>query len=212
MDRWKWGNDPLPEQERYAEAVRDLTSMVLSLEQVVPALTDLLDALDVTRHELAALMPKSNRPRVGKYSDGPGRVYLDHCRDIGTFNPMFPTFAFTSVTAERATGTATFPVCYEAAAGLVNGGFLGVFFDAIISLHNTEMQNGGPTRNLELRFRRPVFLDVDLEFEIDRVVDETSVHSEARLLRRGEVLTVARSSAVRHDAPAVVEVSPRRTR
>ena len=48
--------------------------------------------------------PPTRRPRVGAAADGDGRVYLDHARDIGAFNPCFPEYEHRASTATAATG------------------------------------------------------------------------------------------------------------
>jgi hypothetical protein len=207
---WSWGVEPLPEQRHFAEYVRSVISLVLSVEHADSILKELVEALVQARDGLAAIVPESSVPRVGKDADGAGRVYLDHCLDIGVFNPMFPRHVFTSVDTSCARGTVNFPLCYEGAPGLVNGGFLGVFFDGVMSEHNTRVGQAGHTRNLDIRFRRPTPLLVDLDFEVVRTVDERSVHSEVRLQRRGEVLATATSAAVRLDQPRVSDFSSRR--
>jgi hypothetical protein len=207
---WSFGVEPLPEQLRYARAVRSVTSLMLTLDQAEPEFVALVDALEAAEQALTRLVPTDLRPRLGSHADGPGRVYLDHCLDIGVFNPMFPTYTFTTTTPDGATGTVTFPICYEAAPGLVNGGVLGVFIDTIVGHHNSICRQGGPTRNLDMRYLRPVPLLADLDFEIVRTTDERSVHSEVRLLRNGDALVTATTSAVRFDHASTAEVSPRR--
>lgn len=209
-ERWSWGVPALPEQERYAELVRELTSMILSVEDSSPALDALLEALSIARRDLQASVPADLRPRVGAHADGPGRVYLDHTYDIGSYNPMFPLFRMNNVSPSHASGVVTFPLCYEAAPGIVNGGFIGVFFDHVVLQHNAEAHSGGVTRRLDIRFRRPVPVEVELAFDVERTLDERSVRSTVRLLRDDEVLAVGEADALRVDQLSTIPVSPRR--
>jgi len=64
-------------------------------------------------------------------------VYLDHGRDIGSYNPCFPEYEI-RVEGDKAWGTVSFPVAYEGPPGCVHGGFLAVFFDCVIQHHNCD--------------------------------------------------------------------------
>jgi acyl-coenzyme A thioesterase PaaI-like protein len=194
----EWGVKPLPEQERFAALVREVTSQMLSLEQSGPALDNLLAALEAARDDLEGLLPSEATPRIGERQDGDGRVFIDHCRDIGGFNPMFPVYEIVVAGPESASGSVNFPIAYEGPAGCVNGGFLAVFFDEVVQHHNCDLGVSGATRDFDIRYRRPVPLLVDLRFEITREVGR-SVYSEVRLLRGDELLCSASTNAVVFD-------------
>lgn len=206
--RMEWGAKPLPEQERFATLVREVTSQVLSLENSEPALAELLVRLEQAQRDLAGLVPAGTHPRIGKAIDSDGRVFIDHCRDIGAYNPMFPVYEITVEGVDRARGTVNFPIAYEGPAGCVNGGFLAVFFDQVVQQHNCDLGVSGATRDFDISYRRPTPLLVDLDFEIDRMVDQHSVRSEVRLLRDGVLLCSATTNAALlgdRESPAVAE-------
>ena len=75
--------------------------------------------------------PADPTPRIGADGADNQRVYLDHAFDIGAYNPCFPEYKFDHLDDETASGRVTFPLVYEGPPGLVNGGFLAVFFDCI---------------------------------------------------------------------------------
>lgn len=208
---WTFGERYLDEQVPIAIAVRQLASLALSMESPTAELAAVTDELADLVARLEAIAPESSQPRVGAFADGPGRVYLDHGRDVGVYNPMFPVYEIHAESDLRATGTVNFPVCYEGPPGYVHGGFLGVFFDCIVQHHNCVRGVTGRTRGLELRYRRPVPLERDLEFVIDRSIDDGSVTSSAKLRLGDEVLCIANTSAVAGDHSALPRVSPRRT-
>ncbi|GAA3209732.1 hypothetical protein [Actinocorallia longicatena] len=212
MRPWIFGARALPEQERFAREVRELCSAALSLEHPEPALEEITLALAGARRRIAAAGPADQRPRVGDLAGGEGRVYLDHGRDVGAFNPMFPVYRIEVESPSRATGTVRFPLCYEGPPGLVHGGFLAVFADCAVQHHNCAAGLTGRTRGLELRYRRPVPVLADLEFTIDRTVRDGSVHSELSLTRDGAPLCTATTSAVAGDHAKLPTVSPRRRR
>lgn len=206
----EWGVKPLPEQEQLATLVREVTSQVLSLERAYPVLAGLVEKLDDVRSALGALVPAEDTPRVGKNAAGDGRVYIDHCRDIGSFNPMFPTYAFTTLTEDAATGTVTFPVAYEGPAGCLNGGFAAVFFDIVVQQHNCELGVSGATRDLNVVYRRPTPLLEELEFVISREIRDRDVFSEVSLRKEGRVLCSATTNAALFDSRAQPAIGERR--
>src|SRR5262245_10813878 len=101
------------------------------MEAPAPAVAELLAALERAERELAALAPADLSPRIGAGVDGAGRVYLDHSRDVGAYNPAFPTYTI-EVDGSRAAGTVAFPLVYEGPPGIVHGGFVALFFDQIV--------------------------------------------------------------------------------
>jgi acyl-coenzyme A thioesterase PaaI-like protein len=210
MEPWTFGERALPEQERFAWEVRELCSAVLGLERPEPELDDLTELLRRARHRLVRNVPSGPGPRVGALADGDGRVYLDHGRDVGEFNPMFPLYRISVDGPEHATGTVRFPVCYEGPPGCVHGGFLAVFADSVVQHHNCAVGLTGKTRGLEIRYRRPAPVSADLDFEIDREVAEGSVTSQVRLTFAGELLCRASIGAVASDRTNLPAFSARR--
>ncbi|XVQ14562.1 hypothetical protein ACQP1W_19140 [Spirillospora sp. CA-255316] len=210
MEPWVFGERALPEQERFAEEVRALCSVVLSLERADPLLDEVTRALGEARRRLEERVPSGPGPRVGALAGGDGRVYLDHGRDVGAFNPMFPTYRIGVEGPERATGTVRFPICYEGPPGCVHGGFLAVFADCVVQHHNCAVGLTGKTRGIELRYRRPVPVSAELDFTIDRTVEDGTVTSRVRLMSDGETLCLASTGAVRGDRANLPAVSARR--
>jgi hypothetical protein len=208
--RWTFGVAPLPQMREIARRMRRVTSLVLSLEAPHGALDRLLAALRGAEDELSAAVPPSPLPRVGANAECDGRVYIDHARDIGSFNPCFPEYAI-EVEGDRAHGRVTFPIAYEGPPGLVNGGFLAVFFDLVIQHHNCDVGVAGKTTSLTVDYRRPTPLLTELAFAIERAVEERRIVSTARITTGDVVLCEARMSAVAGDLSRLPAVSPRRT-
>ncbi len=209
MDRWTFGVEPLAQTERAADLLRRVTGQLLALEAAEPAVDDLVRALERAEAALAERVPTDAGPRVGAAADGDGRAYVDHARDVGAFNPAFPTYEI-SVAGSTATGTVTFPLAYEGPPGLVHGGFLAVFFDCVVQHHNCDVGVAGKTTALALRYRRPTPLLTPLGFTIERSTADDRIRSVATLVRGEKVLCEAEVDAiagVRADLPAV---SPRR--
>jgi len=206
---WRFGEDALEETKRYAAIARRISSLVLQMEAPSEIVAELAAVLERAEAELARRAPADPRPRVGDASDSDGRVYLDHSRDIGAYNPAFPVYAV-EVDGSRASGSVAFPVLYEGPPGLVHGGFLSVFFDQVIQHHNCALDQTGKTTRLDVRYLAPTPLLRELRFEIERRVEERRIESTARLYD-GEVLCAeATMRAVASVQTALPPVSPRR--
>jgi acyl-coenzyme A thioesterase PaaI-like protein len=204
---WGFGLPPLAQATAFAEAVRDLTETVLALDEPSPVLDDLITRIRSAGQALRGQARVTARPRVGTHAGSAEfRPYLDHGLRIGAYNPVFPEYTMTVLEETRAGGTVRFPVPYEGPPGCVHGGFLAVFFDAVISHHGSETGTAGKTRNLELRYRRPTPLGETLTFEIRRTAEGRDIVSDASLFH-GPRLTCAawsRNVATRRDQlPAV---------
>lgn len=116
------------------------------------------------------------------------RVYLDHAFDVGAYNPCFPEYTFDHLEADTASGRVTFPLVYEGPPGLVNGGFLAVFFDCVTQHQSCASGRIGKTRSLTVTFRRPTPILTELGFDVVRSESDGRVTSTARLLLGDEVL------------------------
>jgi acyl-coenzyme A thioesterase PaaI-like protein len=211
MERWTFGEAPLPAVVELAAVVRDLTSTVLSLERTSPELEELTGMLRDAQARIARAVPADPAPRVGANPTDDQRVYVDHSRDIGDYNPCFPRYEFAvDVDGTGGRGTVEFPVCYEGPPGIVHGGFLAVFFDCVLQQLNCDLGQAGKTAELSLRFRRPTPLLTPLVVHAERTIDGGRIHSRAHLERDGTVVCEAEMRAALGDRAALPVVSPRR--
>jgi hypothetical protein len=207
--RWTFGVEPLPQTTAAADLLRRVTGLVLSMERDDPAVDRLIASLGEAEQELARLAPTDPHPRVGARVGSDGRVYLDHSRDIGAYNPCFPEYTVT-VDGDRAWGTVDFPTAYEGPPGIVHGGFVALLFDCVVQHHNCDLGVAGKTTSLALRFRRPTPLLTELRFEIERGLDGGRITSTVRLLHEDVLLAEAEMRAVAGERSNLPEVSTRR--
>lgn len=192
----QYGERPLAQTVAAAGAMRRLTGLLLALEHDHPVVGDMLGRFSEWESVLAAAGPRDLTPRIGPDADDERRIYLDHAFDIGAYNPCFPEYAFDHLDAETASGRVAFPLVYEGPPGLVNGGFLAVFFDCVTQHQSCALERTGKTRALTLTFWRPTPILTELHFDIVRMETDSSVVSTARLLRDDEVLCVGEFSTV----------------
>ncbi len=173
--RWTFGVEPLSQTEVAAALLRRVAGLVVAMEAADPAVDRLVTALRAAERELDAAGPSDPHPRVGPRAGSDGRIYLDHSRDIGEYNPCFPEYDIT-VDGERARGTVTFPTVYEGPPGVVHGGFIALLIDCVVQHHNCDLGVAGKTSSLSVRFRRPTPLLEELRFEVDRRRRRASHH------------------------------------
>jgi hypothetical protein len=208
-ERWTFGVDPLPQTERTAALVREVTGLVLALEHEDPAVGRLIAELERAKADLAERVPTEATPRVGDAVSSDGRVYIDHAFDIGAYNPCVPEYAI-EVEGDQARGTVSFPLPYEGPPGLVHGGFLALFFDCVVQQHNCGVGVSGKTMSLALRYRRPTPLFTALTFTLMRTAAGDRIHSSGSLSVGDTVVCEAEVDAIAGVRSNLPEVSPRR--
>jgi acyl-coenzyme A thioesterase PaaI-like protein len=209
-ERWTFGEAPLEEAQVIATAVRKLIGTVLALELSCDELRSLADDLDAYETALSRHLPPDLRPRVGPAPADDQRVYLDHSRDIGGFNPCVPSYTLRCAD-DRGEGTVEFPVLYEGPPGIVHGGILALFFDCVLQQLNCDLGVSGKTSDLSVRYRRPTPLLTRLDVHARREIGATRIVSFAELRLDDKVLCEAEMRAVVGDRAALPAVSPRRS-
>ncbi len=209
MERWTFGVEPLPQATELTPLLRRVLGMVQSLEHDDPAVARLTGALRATARALTLRLPADMTPRLGDDAPADRRVYVDHARDVGAFNPCFPEYTI-AVDGNRATGTVTFPLLFEGPPGLVHGGVLGTFFDCVMQHHSCDVGVAGKTTSLLVEYRRPTPLDTQLSYEIERTTDDRRITSRARLFADDDTLCTATMEAVAGEFGRLPAVSPRR--
>jgi hypothetical protein len=211
-DRWVFGVDPLPQSLEVATLLRRITGLVLSLENEIAAVDQLVSDLRRAEVALAAAVPTDPTPRMGPTVAGDGRVYIDHAFAIGSYNACFPEYEIVVEDQDRAHGSVEFPVAYEGPPGLVHGGFLGLFFDCVTQHHNCEVGVAGKTTSLVVRYRRPTPLSTPLTFTLERSVSNDRIHTAGTLWAADTVVCEAEVSAIAGVRTNLPGVSARRER
>jgi hypothetical protein len=191
----RFGERPLAQTVAAAGAMRRLAGLLMSLEHDHPTVDAMLVQFADWERELAAAVPPDLTPRIGAGGEQQ-RVYLDHAFDVGAYNPCFPEYTFDHLDDETASGRVTFPLVYEGPPGLVNGGFLAVFFDCVTQHQSCAARRTGKTRSLTVTFRRPTPILTELRFDIKRSEADGKVTSTARLLLNDEPLCIGELKTV----------------
>jgi hypothetical protein len=210
----RFGEQPLSQTVAAAGAIRRLNGLLLSLEHDNPTVEAMLAQLAEWERELAEAIPADLTPRIGPDSTEDQRVYLDHAFDVGAYNPCFPEYTFDHLDADTAAGRVTFPLVFEGPPGLVNGGFLAVFFDCVTQHQSCAAGRTGKTRSLNVTYRRPTPILTQLRFDVVRAEADGRVRSTARLLQGNEVLCIGEldTAASSPDKLSVFDFGQRRVK
>jgi acyl-coenzyme A thioesterase PaaI-like protein len=206
---WTFGEAPLAETLELAAALRDLAGNALALEHPSPEIRQLTAQVRAVDERLQALLPRDLRPRIGPDADADQRVYIDHSRDVGDYNPCFPRYRLTCADGQGE-GEVDFPILYEGPPGIVHGGFIALLFDCVLQQLNCDLGQAGKTASLNVRYRRPTPLNTTLRIVASREVLETRIHSNAQLHLGDELLCEAEMTAVAGRRDGLPPVSPRR--
>ena len=191
-DHWAARLDTVRDDvEALAAEVRRLVAATVSADAPREALVEAKGAVARIADALERHVPTPHPPR---YPGGSSPV-----RDAADFFPFDPVIGRLSPIAPPVTvewhdpvaiGLVRFTVPYEGPPGCVHGAILAATFDQVFNVANLMRGVAGPTRKLEIRYRKPTPLLADLRFEgwIDRV-EGREVHTHGRVLH-GDVVTV----------------------
>jgi acyl-coenzyme A thioesterase PaaI-like protein len=209
VTKWTFGEAPLAETIALAAALRDLAGNALALEHATPEIGQFTADVVALGQRLEALLPPDPRPRVGEAPGDDRRVYVDHSRDVGDYNPCFPQYRLWCAD-DRGEGEVDFPDVYEGPPGIVHGGFLALLFDCVMQQLNCDLGVAGKTMNINVRYRRPTPLRTKLRIVATREIVDKKIHSKAQLYREDELLCEAEMTAVAGNRDSLPYVSPRR--
>ncbi|MBM4244473.1 MAG: PaaI family thioesterase [Deltaproteobacteria bacterium] len=179
------------ELEGLAAEVRRLVAATVAVDAPREAIVAATRAVARVADALERHVPTPHPPR---YPGGNAAV-----RDAADFFPFDPVIGRLSPIAPPvkvewhdpvAVGLVRFTVPYEGPPGCVHGAIIAATFDQVFNVANLMRGVAGPTRKLEIRYRKPTPLLADLRFEgwIDRV-EGREVHTLGRILH-GDTVTV----------------------
>ena len=143
----------------------------------------------------SARSPRTSRREIGDAPRPEQRVYVDHSRDIGDYNPCFPLYDL-ECADDRAVGKVTFPICYGAPRASCTAASSRCYFDCVLQQLNCDLGVAGKTTNLDMRYRRPTPLLTPLRVTAERSLDDDRIQSHAELFLDDELLCTAEMTAL----------------
>ena len=148
-----------------ADSVRDLIELtvthVADAAATVPLATRVNDlAAALERHEV---VPPFSR-YGGTELDGHPHDFFPFDPVLGLYNPLALPIRV-EWNAPLATGRAWFTTPYEGPPGCVHGAVIAGGFDQVCNVANIRSGVAGPTRTLDVTYRRPTRLDREVVFE-----------------------------------------------
>jgi len=172
-----------------AEQVRALVDATVSADAPTAALRDAADAVARVVALLRAHVPDPRPPRYpGGAEPGDVAAFFPYDPIVGRLSPLAPPLVVAHAD-ERAVATVTFGTPYEGPPGCVHGGVLAACFDQVFNVANLVRGVAGPTRRLEVRYRKPTPLGVELRFEgWVAAIEGREVTTHGRVLA-GDVVT-----------------------
>jgi acyl-coenzyme A thioesterase PaaI-like protein len=138
---------------------------------------------------LAPHVPEPPPPRYPTTPAAPGvNGLFPYDFVLGRFNPVAVPIEI-EWCDPRAVGRVSFGTAYEGPPGCVHGAVIAAAFDQVLNAVNLMRGNPGPTRSLEIRYRKPTPLGRNLIFEgWQERVEGREVFAAGRLLA-GDVIT-----------------------
>jgi acyl-coenzyme A thioesterase PaaI-like protein len=193
--------------ERLAAAVRSLNAASVSLGNADAATRAAEDVERVVARlgTHAAEPPLPRYPTMSPPPSEPGDL-MPFDLVLGRLNPLAPPVTFTWEDG-KSVGRVTFTRPYEGPPGCVHGGMIAAVFDQVLSVANVMSGQAGPTAQLQIRFRKPTPLGVEVRFEgwQERVAGRR-IHAAGRLLANGEVTVEAEGIFVQLPSGRVMQM------
>ncbi|GAB2862308.1 PaaI family thioesterase [Actinocorallia aurea] len=181
----------LEESRALAASVRRLIEVATATTAPPEATLAAARGLDAITEALARHVPDPLPPMTQLHfpdeseTDLAARMPFDVI--LGRHSPLAPPLTLSSEgTTAVLTGTLTRP--YEGPPGCVHGGVLAAAFDIVCAAANYLSQVAGPTRSLQITYRRPTALNTPCRFEawVDHV-EGRRVRTLGRLLQNDVV-------------------------
>jgi hypothetical protein len=168
-----------------ADAGRQVVELVVSTVADPATTTRLAEEVEAVAVLLEAHLAD---PLYSRYGGGGG-----HPHDVFPFDPVLGLYNPLALPVELAweaplaVGVARFGRAYEGPPGCVHGAVIAGVFDQVCNVANIMSGVPGPTRTLEVRYRRPTVLDAECRFEAwIESVEHREVTTHGRLLQNGE--------------------------
>ncbi|HEY8121108.1 MAG TPA: PaaI family thioesterase [Myxococcota bacterium] len=97
-------------------------------------------------------------------AEGAAGGHFDFSPLIGRSNPLSPPILMSADASGRVTGRVTFGSAYEGPPGCVHGGYIAAAFDEVLGFAETFSNAPGMTGTLNVVYRTPTPLHVEVEF------------------------------------------------
>lgn len=177
-------------KRRLAQALRDLTEVLVTSTPSVEDMNDIAERLELQARQFA----KSPRlyGQLDFHEDGNhgkrGEVNHELNALAGWSNPLAPGMNMW-LDGERAYGTVTMGWAYEGPPRHVHGGFVAAVFDQFMGMAQMVGKQPGMTGRLTTRYHRPTPLNVELKLEAWMVSVEGRKTLMQAEMRAGDTVT-----------------------
>jgi acyl-coenzyme A thioesterase PaaI-like protein len=179
-------------RRQLADALRALTEACVTSEASIEQLEAAQKLVEQARELLPSGRTAAQAFSDRSYFDRPGE-WIDRGALLGHCNPVAPPMKINAGDG-HATATVVLGERHVGAPGIAHGGILAACFDQVCGYCAVVGGHPGLTVNLDVRYRKPAHVGVELEFsaEITRVSGR-GVTVEATCTRDGEELGTCRA-------------------
>jgi len=184
----RWFEESRSAAPELAQAIRDLIAVAVTALAPPEALGRAAARIREVAADLRAHVPDGPAARYPELESvtGPSDV-MPFDPIIGKLSPLAPPLLVT-VEDGRTTASIAFTTPYEGPPGCVHGGVIAACFDQVLNVANMLAGVAGPTVSLEVRYRKPTPLGVEVRFEPDPPVVEGRQVRTTGVLRAGDVV------------------------
>jgi acyl-coenzyme A thioesterase PaaI-like protein len=185
----QWLQESREDAAKLAEAIRELVGVAVtalaSPEALRWAATEVARVTDALRpHVPEGAAARYPRPES---IAGPAEV-MPFDPVMGALSPLAPPLLVEPGAAGILRATVTFGTPYEGPPGCVHGGVIAACFDQVLNVANLMAGVPGPTKSLEVRYRKPTPVRVPLVFEANPPAVEGNRVTTTGVLRAGETV------------------------
>jgi acyl-coenzyme A thioesterase PaaI-like protein len=175
-----------------ANEVRRLIESVVTNQAPASELAAASRAIAAVADQLGSHVREPHPPRHPTSPSADPADYFPFDCVLGRFNPVAVPVVV-EWQEPLAIGRVRYAKPYEGPPGCVHGAVIAATFDQVFNVANLMQGTPGPTRRLEIRYRKPTPLGRDLRFEgWQERVEGREVHVAGRLVA-GDVVTVEAS-------------------
>jgi len=152
-------------KRKLAAKLRELAEIVVTTDAPEEDLAMAIEAADEVRRALASHPRRTFKDGFSSCKDPRDfAVFADRTALTGESNPISPPMRLVK-DGTNAVGLVTFGPSYEGIPGCVHGGFVAAAFDQVFGYLQVINDRGGVTAALDVRYRRPTPMNVELRVE-----------------------------------------------
>jgi acyl-coenzyme A thioesterase PaaI-like protein len=185
----QWLQESREDAAKLAQAIRELVVVAVTALAGPEALRRATAEVARATAALRAHVPEGTAVRYPRPESisGPADI-MPFDPVMGPLSPLAPPLLVEPGSAGTMRATVTFGTPYEGPPGCVHGGVIAACFDQVLNVANLMAGVAGPTKSLEVRYRKPTPVRVPLVFEANAPVVDGNQVTTTGVLRAAETV------------------------